>query len=228
MSEHTGHRQRMRQRFRENGLSGFASHEVLELILFYAIPQRNVNPLAHSLLERFGSLQGVLEADMESLSSVEGMGEYAATLLTLFAQVGRRLESERGKEKRFLSSSGEAATHCVRLLSGLRQEHFYVICLSAGMEWLGDSLIAKGSLGEVNAYPRSVAEAVLRLNAHTVILTHNHPGGSCRPTPEDAETTRRIAELLSSMQVRLADHIIVSGESSFSFAEEGLLPEGVE
>ena len=97
---HDGHRSRMRERFRREGLNGFADHEALELMLFYAIPQRNVNPLAHALLERFGSFHGVLEASEEELCRVEGVGEYAAVLLHLFAAVGRRVEESGGKGRK--------------------------------------------------------------------------------------------------------------------------------
>ena len=126
---HDGHRGRMRERFRREGLNGFADHEALELMLFYAIPQRNVNPLAHALLERFGSFHGVLEASEEELCRVEGVGEYAAVLLHLFAAVGRRVEESRAGQREKLRNRMEAQEHCRRLLAGRRQEAFYVVCL---------------------------------------------------------------------------------------------------
>ena len=175
---HDGHRSRMRERFRREGLNGFADHEALELMLFYAIPQRNVNPLAHALLERFGSFHGVLEASEEELCRVEGVGEYAAVLLHLFAAVGRRVEESRAGQREKLRNRMEAQEHCRRLLAGRRQEAFYVVCLDGQLQVLADVQIATGSLSEVAAYPRLVAEAVLRHNAHSVVLCHNHPGGS--------------------------------------------------
>ena len=132
--EHQGHRARMRERFLKQGLDGFADHEVLELILFYAIPQRNVNPLAHALLERFGSFHAVLEASREELLKTDGVGEYAASLLALFAAVSARLPQSRAGEKEMLRNRKGAQEHCLRLLRGLRREHMYVVCLNGQMQ----------------------------------------------------------------------------------------------
>lgn len=226
--EHAGHRQRMRERFVAQGLDGFAPHEVLELMLFYAIPQKNVNPLAHKLIDRFGSLHGVLDAPVEELMKVEGVGEYAATYLTLFQAVARRFESSRAGERECLRNRGMAEAHCRRLLKGLRLEHFYVVCLDAQMRVLADALIARGSLSEVQAYPRLVAEAVLRYNAYTVLLTHNHPGGSLIPSQQDMDHTRLLAEMLRNIEVPLADHIIVAGDRSLSMVGCGLIEQTKE
>ena len=221
--EHAGHRKRMRARFLNDGLDGFADHEVLELALFFAIPQRNVNPLAHRLIRHFGSLHAVLEADAASLMRVEGVGEYAATLLTLFSHVARRMEKSRRLERGKIANRAQAQRYCQALLSGLRQECFYAVCLNAEMEVLGDALIARGSLGEVPAYPRLVAEAALRYNAHSLILCHNHPGGSLVPSLRDIEATRVLQRLLDGLEVALADHIIVAGGETLSMAGCGLL-----
>ena len=157
--EHAGHRQRMRERFLTGGLEGFADHEVLELMLFYAIPQRNVNPLAHRLLDRFGTLHAVLEAPVEELMKVEGVGQYAALLLSLFSHAARRLEMSRENTGKLICNRGMAEKHAVRLLQGLRTEHFYAVCLDGRMQLIADELIARGSIDEVQAYPRVVAEA---------------------------------------------------------------------
>lgn len=221
--EHLGHRERMRQRFRQNGLNGFAPHEVVELLLFYAIPQRDVNPLAHRLIKRFGSLHGVLDASVEELMQEDGMGEYAATLLSLVSRAAKELDMSRISQKRLLTTRRDAEEYCIHLLSGLQQEHFYMVCLNGQMELLGNVLISSGTLSEVTAYPRLVAEGALRYNAHTVVLCHNHPGGSMVPSQQDVELTARLAQLLSGIEVRLADHIIVANGESLSMARCGLL-----
>ena len=224
-ADHTGHRARMRERFRASGLDGFAPHEVLELILFYAIPQRNVNPLAHRLLDTFGSLHGVLDAPVEELQKVEGVGEYAATLLSLFSQTARRIQQSRQSQLTPVTNRGQAEAHCLALLSSLRQERFYAVCLNGQMQCLGDALIATGSISEVPAYPRLVAEAALRYNAHSVVLCHNHPGGSLVPSRQDMEITRRLAQVLEGIEVRLADHIIVAGGQALSMVAYGLIQQ---
>ena len=221
--EHDGHRQRMRERFMAQGLEGFAPHEILELILFYAIPRANVNPLAHRLMEAFGSLHAVLEADAKDLMKVEGVGQSTAALLSLFGHVDRELEKSRSAEKKKLSNRSSAQKHCLGLLAGLRQEHLYLVCLNAQMEVVQNALIARGTLNEVQAYPRLVAEAALRANAHAVVLCHNHPGGSVIPSQADLEMTDALARLLQSLDVMLVDHVIVAGEEALSLVECGLL-----
>lgn len=224
--EHAGHRQRMRERFLESGLDGFADHEVIELILCYAIPQRNVNPLAHKLMEHFGTLHGALDASAEEMVRVEGVGMYAATLMQLFSQVSRRLERSRCAQREKLSNFRDVFTHCRALLSGLKQEHFYVVCLDAQKQLLRDVLIAAGSLSEVQAYPRLVVEAALRHNAHSVILCHNHPSGSAIPSHGDVDVTRRLFDLLGGIEVLLLDHVIVADGDVMSMMQCGLMGVG--
>lgn len=226
--EHAGHRQRMKDRFLANGLEGFAAHEILELMLFYVIPRRNVNPLAHRLLDHFGSFDAVLDAPVEELCKVEGIGMNAATFLHLFSQVASELERSRAGDKITLSNRGEAQRYCQRLLGGLRREHFYIICLNAQKQVLGDVAISSGTIDEVQAYPRVVVEAALRYNAHSVILCHNHPGGSCIPSEQDVEVTRVLGELFSQLSIVLIDHIIVADTKVLSMVNCGLILSQVQ
>lgn len=225
--EHSGHRRRMRERYRAHGLDGFAPHEALELMLFYAIPQRNVNPLAHRLLERYGSLPAVLNASPESLEQVEGVGEYAATLLSLFGAASRRLQRDLGGPREVIRSRADAEAHCVRLLAGERRECFYVVCMNGQMESLGDVLIATGSIADVPAYPRVIADAVLARNAHCVLLCHNHPGGSLLPSQKDVESTAVIGGLLETLEVVLCDHIIVADGQALSMVREQYIQQEI-
>jgi len=221
--DHAGHRKRLRDRFCANGLDGFAPHETLELILSYAIPRCNVNPLAHQLLKRFGSLHNTLDASVEELQQVEGIGEYAAVLISLFAAVAAKYEESREMEMPVVRNRGDMERHCIRLLKGCREEHFYVVCLNGQMEVLADALIARGSIGEVKTYPRIVAETALRYNAHSVILCHNHPGGTVIPSAADMETTANLISMLNMLEIRLIDHIIVAGGAAMSMNDEGLI-----
>ncbi len=225
--EHDGHRKRMRERYEKQGLEGFASHEVLELMLFYAIPQKNVNPLAHQLLDHFGSLYALLQAEPKQLTQVKGIGEYAATFLSLFASVARYAQLEKAGERVSLDNRGRAESYCIQLLDGHRVEHFYVICLNGQMEVLHAALVAKGSLSDVAAYPRIVAEKALTHNAHSVILCHNHPGGSLTPSAGDVEVTRQLASLLAGLEITLVDHIVVADGQALSMVRHQLIEQEV-
>ena len=221
MTMHEGHRQRMRERFCREGLDGFADHEVLELILFDCIPQGNVNPLAHRLLDAFGSLHGVLEAQVDQLMSVNGVGERTAVRLSMLLPLLRRYHQSLCQERRRIINRSEASAFCLSLLTGWRTERFYLICLSADMEVLGTRLIAEGSLTEVNAYPRLVVEAALNQNAHSVVLCHNHPSGAVEASAEDIQTTLQLQSILTPLDITLLDHIIVAGKETYSLVQHG-------
>lgn len=224
--EHAGHRQRMRDRFIQTDLAGFAPHEVLELLLFYAIPQRDVNPLAHRLLDHFGSLYGVMSASVEELSAVEGMGNYASSLVHLVYEMHRYVELSRENPREVMKNYRDAQRHCLRLLSGLKNEKLYAVCLNAKMEILSDVLLSQGTVGEVPVYPRMVAQAVLRYNTRCVVLCHNHPGGSLFPSPDDIRVTQSLGEMFQSMEIALADHVIVAGNQAISMRAADLFQSG--
>ncbi len=225
---HEGHRQRLRDRFLQDGLDGFAPHEVLELLLCYAIPQRNVNPLAHELLSYFGSLHAVFDATPEQLLKVEGIGPYAAAFLHLIAPLCRRIEISRMGQKPRLQNRKDAQAYCMNLLSGFHHEHFYLLALDAKMQLLGTVLIGKGSLSEVPAYPRLAVEAAIKYNAHSVVLCHNHPGGSTDPSDADLQATFRLVEVLSGIEVLVMDHIIVAGGQTSSMVQMGYIRHAIQ
>lgn len=214
--EHAGHRQRMRERFIQTNLAGFAPHEVLEVLLFYAIPQRDVNPLAHRLLDHFGSLYGVMTASVEELAAVEGMGQYAASLIHLVHEMQRYVELNQEDMREVMKNYRDALQHCLRLLSGEKNEKLYAVCMNTQMEILSDVLLSQGTVGEVPVYSRMVAQAVLRHNARCVVLCHNHPGGSLFPSPADLQVTRTLGEMLQSMEIVLVDHVIVANNQAIS------------
>lgn len=225
---HQGHRQRLRDRFLKDGLDGFAPHEVLEMLLCYAIPQRDVNPLAHALISHFGSLHAVFDASFEDLQKVDGIGPYAAALLHMMSPLSRRIELSRMGPKPMLQNRRDAQAYCVHLLSGLRHEHFYLLALDAKMQLIGTVLIGKGSLSEVPAYPRLAVEAAIKHNAHSVILCHNHPGGSTEPSDADLNATSRLMEVLSGIDVLVMDHIIVAGSQAGSMVQMGYMRHALQ
>ena len=221
MAMHDGHRQRMRERFRQEGLDGFAPHEVLELLLFYAKARGDVNPLAHELLDTFGSLKGVLEAGPDQLMTVKGVGLETATMISMIVPMFRKYQESMCQEAKCILNRNEAENYCRMLMAGLRCERLYLISLSASSKVLGRRVMGEGSLVEVPAYPRKVVEAALNHNACGVILCHNHPGGTAEPSSCDLEMTRNIEAVLAHLGIRLLDHIIVAGEETYSVCAHG-------
>lgn len=220
---HEGHRQRVKSRYMAEGLDHFQEHEVLELILFYCIPMRDTNELAHSMLREFGSLAGIFEADPKDLCKRCGVSENTAILLSLIPPLTRRYFRGKWSDKPALSSSSKAGEYAVPLFVGRIYEAFYLICLDAQNRVNNAALVHEGTINEALVYPRLIVELALRHQANSVILAHNHPGGTVQPSKADIEVTRKIIAALGAISIQVSDHIIVAGEQYFSFAENGLL-----
>ena len=212
MSMHTGHRERLRERFIATSGEGFSDHELLELLLCYAIPQKNLNPLAHDLLSAFGSFRAVLDASLTQLTTFPGIGQRTAVMIKLARGLVLRYQSGEGSEKRKLKSRADAVDYCKSLFIGSQTEAFYLIGLDAAMTILGKVLLASGGLTQVKTEPRNVVQAALTMNAHSILLAHNHPGGSALASSDDVKATARIDEVLSGIGIRLREHIIVAGD----------------
>lgn len=198
----------MRERFAQNGLSGFAPHEALELLLYYAIPRRNVNPLAHNLLRHFGTLEAVLQADPVQLRQVPGIGDGAATLLAMVLPLARLAERQRTTGQPIITNYREAKAYCRTLFDGKGDEVLYVISLDAQGRVLHATAAITGTIDEIAIYPRTVISCALRHNAHAVVLAHNHPSGVCEPSDADVRTTETLKDALSSIDIALLDHVI--------------------
>ncbi len=220
---HEGHRNRLKTRFLKDGLDGFEPHQVLELLLFYSIPRKDTNELAHQLLKKYGSLSGVFEADPKDLSKNPGIGENTAFLLSLIPQLSRRYFNDKWGDKPELNSSTKAGEYAVSLFAGRTYEAFYIICLDSQNRVNYAELVHEGTINEAPVYPRVLVEAALRHKANCVILAHNHPGGSMNPSRADIEATRTICNALESISIKVIDHIIVCGGKYYSFAENGRL-----
>lgn len=226
MHMHSGHRERLKKRFFAGGLDGFAPHEVLELLLTFSIPQKDVNPIAHELIHTFGSLTGVLEASAEELMHVSGIGANSAALLTLMPQLFGYYQRDGMREKPMLRNFMQAGKYCKSLFYGKKVEQFYLICLNSQGQLIAPVLLHEGTIDETVVYPRSVVEAALRHNAHAVLLSHNHPGGSLVPSRADYEATRLITNALSAVEICVVDHIIVGGSDITSMAQSNMLVDG--
>lgn len=225
--EHDGHRERLRARFRKEGMGGFAAHEALELLLTYAIPRVDVNPIAHRLIRRFGSLHAVLEAEPEETCQVEGVGPSAALLLHMMLPLFRMYEQEKLLPRQRLGTYPDVAAYCATLFLGANNEMFYVLCLDAQFQLLATELIAFGAPNAVSVETRQVVRVLMRHNAVGAVITHNHPSGSIRPSQADVDITGEIARVLHSVGIRLHDHVLIAGSRNFSFSRNGLLsPDG--
>ncbi len=227
---HAGHRERLRKRFLEEGLDGFEDHQLLELLLFHVIPRKDTNPIAHQLLKGFnGSLKAVFEAHPKDLQDVGGIGESAAAFLHLIAGVTRRYykESLRLGTQR-LDTTEKVADYIGPFMVGHAEELFYVICLDRQLRLKAPVLVSKGVVDGIIVNPRQVVEAVVRTRASNVVLAHNHPSGSLKPSREDVETTNVLTTVLSGIGVPVLDHLIIAGEEWFSFRREGRLPAALK
>lgn len=222
---HAGHRKRLRTRFLKEGLDGFEDHQVLELLLFHTVPRVDTNPLAHKLIKQFGNLYAVLEADPKDLAAVEGVGENTAAFLSMIPHITRRYFHSRIRHSRKILNTSEAASeYLVPLMAGRSEEVFYVICLDSQLKVLYPYLVSEGTVKDALVHPRHVVEAAVRHKAASVILAHNHPAGSVKPSTHDHKLTRNLVQALGGINVQVVDHVIVAGELIYSFSREGTLP----
>ena len=213
---------RLRERLlNERSLETFDDIEILSTILSYANGSRDTAGLVARLLDSFGSLKTVLEARPEQLLKVDGMNRTRASLISLMIPMARVWQRCASDVPDRISNSREAENYCMSLLIGERLENFYVIALNAKCNVLGKRRISTGSLSEVSAYPRLVMETALNYNAHSVLLTHNHPGGTCAPSSEDIASTTQLQRLLNGVGILVLDHIIVAGDRTYSMIQHG-------
>ncbi len=221
MSIHDGHRQRLKERFLTEGLDSFTDVQVLELLLFYAVPRQDTNPIAHALLGRFGSLSQVLDAQVPELEKVPGIGHNAATLLRLVTEVGRFYQVDRMMHTQILPTVEKCGEYLVPFFYGRRNETVFLLCLDAKCKVLCCKEIGEGSVNSAGVPIRRIVETALGCNATTVVLAHNHPSGLALPSGEDVQTTHRVAAALNAVEIALADHIVVADEDFVSIVQSG-------
>lgn len=222
MSIHNGHRQRLKNRFRQEGLDNFEELQVLELLLFYCIPRQDTNPIAHALLDRFGNLGQVMETPAEELQKVPGMGEAAATFLALIHAFDRRYLKSKAENNRILATIEECGEYLMSCFKNQRNETVYLLCLDAKCKLLCCKKVGEGSINSASVPVRRIAEIALGANATSVVLAHNHPSGLAIPSDEDKLTTRRIALALDAVEIRLVDHIVVADDEYISMVQSGM------
>lgn len=218
---HTGHRARLKAQFLQAGLDAFTDIQVLELLLFYANPRQDTNPIAHRLLNQFGTLSAVLDAPVELLESVKGVGENAALLLHLIPCVCRRYLIDRASYEQILDSTEKAGAFLVPYFFGARDEMVYLLCLDAKCKVLDCRMLSVGGVNTAAVSVRKIVEAALACNATSVVLAHNHTSGIALPSKEDEATTRQIRTALDAVGILLVDHIIVADDDFVSMADSG-------
>ena len=221
MSIHDGHRQRLKERFRAEGIDNFSEVQVLELLLFFAIPQKDTNPIAHALLDHFGSLAQVLNATAEELEKVPGVKFNAATLLKLVPEAVRYSGVNELKNVKILTSIEQCGNFLRPYFRNRRNETVFLLCLDAKCKMLCCKEIGEGSVNSAGVPIRRIVETALGANATSVVLAHNHPSGVAVPSGEDVQTTRRVAAALSTVDIHLVDHIIVADDEFTSMILSG-------
>ena len=220
---HAGHRERVRERFMEEGLDGFKDHEILELLLYYCVRQRDTNALAHKMLKEYGTLHDLLEAHPRDIARRCKVSINTATLISLCVPLARRYMNGKWGERPVLNSSFKAGEYAMTLFAGRIYEAFFAICLDSQNRVNHAALVHEGTINEAPVYPRLIVETALRHKASSVILAHNHPGGSLKPSVADIEVTKKIYAALKSISINVVDHIIVAGQNYTSFAEHGIM-----
>jgi DNA repair protein RadC len=219
-----GHRKRLKDRFVRGGLDSFKDYEVVEFILTFALAQKDTKPLAKDLIQTFGSLRGIVEAPVEKLKEVKGLGEHSALLFKLIKAASERYLRDRFvKSQNVIASPGDLLTYCQSRMGWLKDEQFRMIYLNTRNQVIEEEVLQEGTVDQTVVYPRKVLESALRLKATALILVHNHPGGSPYPSPEDREMTRTLTQAVRNLQIKVHDHLIIGREGHFSFLENNLL-----
>lgn len=222
MSIHRDHRSRVKKRFVKEGLEGFDDLHILEMMLFYCVPRKDTNELAHNLLDRFGSLPQVLDATPDQLQKVDGIGEGVSTFVMFLRELHRAYEVRKNQDVRIINSLADVKKCVMSRLEGQRNEMVYLLCLDGKQKLICIEKVSEGSVNSTNISTRRIVELALAVNAVTVILVHNHPGGVAIPSYEDVNATKYIAQALRKIEIQLADHVIVADGDYVSLVQSAV------
>ena len=224
---HANHRQRMKTRFRENGLDGFSDHEVLEILLYFAVPRVNTNETAHLLLQRFGTLSGVFEAGYDELRKVKNVGDASAVLLSLISPLSRRYELDRVRTRKTYATVDEVGRFLLTHYIGSTRERVELLLFDAKFRMTDIVTLHEGAVNSSDINPEKVAEEVFSHRASSFILAHNHPGGSCVPSETDLHVTYEIYKSFMNFNIVMRDHILVAGNEYCGILAKSLENAGI-
>lgn len=216
---HAGHRDRLRKKFMLHGIDVFEEHEIVELLLFYVIPRRNTNALAHALLTKYGSIPGIMEAPLSSLKVIEGMGEHVACFIKLVLTMVRVYMERKETGQGFHPTRENFTDKLSRSFLGRDEETIGVMLLDAKRKILYEGIVSKGTFNRVELHVRKIVELVVLFDAAAIILGHNHPSGIATPSQEDINATKKLRFLFGTMNIELIDHIIVADGDYISLRE---------
>jgi DNA repair protein RadC len=223
-SKGAGHRQRLREKFLEHGITSFTDAEIIELLLTFGTPRSDCKDAARTALDELGSLPAVLDAPAKRLAGIKGIGPKNVFALHFIQGVARRYLKQRMAGKKYITSSADVADYLVHLLRGLKREAFAVVYLDASHGIIDTEVLSEGTVTVNTVYPREVVMAALKRNAVALVIAHNHPSGSLKPSPQDHQLTRTLHIICNFMHIRLLDHLIIGdGHQPFSFADHGIM-----
>ncbi|HLB25853.1 MAG TPA: DNA repair protein RadC [Nitrospirota bacterium] len=217
------HRQRMKEKFKKSGLESFHDYEALELLLTYAIPRRDVKPLAKALIDKYGGFQAVMDAPVEALTVFPGLGEHSAILIKVAKECSDLYLKRRVVKKPRVCCAPDLINYCRMSMAGLKDEQFRVVFLNTQNEIIEIETIQEGTIDQSVVYPRKVMERALHYKAAALIFVHNHPGGKVKPSYADKEITNSLVTAAKSMDIEVHDHIIIGKEGYYSFRDSGLI-----
>ena len=217
---HKGHRQRVRERVMEQGMRALPDHEILEILLFYTIPRGDTNPIAHALLDRFGSLKGVLDADPNDLITVKGIGPESAVLIKLLPEYLRRYLSDNPERLFRYDTFTKIGEYLYRKFIGIRHEQLYMMMFNNRLNLLDCILVSEGTVNCSEILLRRMSEAIIHKKATVIALAHNHPDGLAHASSSDLENTETVRMHLENMGVQLLDHLVFADQRYVSIMKQ--------
>lgn len=212
---HEGHRQRLKNRFLDSGFDSFETHNILEMLLFYSVPRKDTNDMGHELLNKFGSLRGVLDAPVEELIQVKGITENSAVLIKMIPAIAREYLVDKYSENRIFDTAEKVASYFLDKYFGETKELVYAMLLNSNFELIDTVPVSNGTATAVQVHPRPIADLVVKHNASMVILAHNHPNGNVCPSMDDIETTSTLLNVFEPLDITLLEHFVISKDEYY-------------